>query len=53
MQPAIDSVAMVGERALVYFDGVFSHALTKGPLLDLGGELLGGVYTEQIGSSSR
>lgn len=51
VQPAIDSVAMVGERALVYFDGVFSHALTKGPLLDLGGELLGGVYTEQIGAT--
>lgn len=48
VQPAIDSVAKVGERALVYFDGAFSHALTKGPLLRLGGELLGGVYSEQI-----
>jgi hypothetical protein len=51
VQPAIDSVARVGERALVYFDGVFSHALTKGPLLDVGGELLGGVYSEQIGAT--
>ncbi len=51
VQPAIDSVARVGERALVYFDGAFSHALTKGPLLDVGGELLGGVYSEQIGAA--
>lgn len=51
VQPAIDSVSSVGERALVYFDGVFSHALTKGPLLDVGGELLGGVYTEQIAAT--
>jgi hypothetical protein len=51
VQPAIDSVSTVGERALVYFDGVFSHALTKGPLLEVGGELLGGVYTERIGAT--
>jgi hypothetical protein len=51
VQPAIDSVARVGEIALVYFDGHFSHALAKGPILDLGGELLGGVYSEQIGSA--
>jgi hypothetical protein len=52
IQPAIDSVTRVGEQALVYFDGRFSHALTKGPILDLGGELLGGVYQEQITSSA-
>lgn len=48
VQPAIDSVAQMGETALVYFDGRFSHALSKGPILDLGGGLLGGVYAEQI-----
>ncbi|HXD60689.1 MAG TPA: hypothetical protein VN619_02050 [Lacisediminihabitans sp.] len=48
IQPAIQSVSTVGERALVYFDGVFSHALVKGPILELGGEFLGGVYTESI-----
>lgn len=51
VQPAIDSVATLGERALVYFGGVFSHALTKGPLLDLGGEFLGGSYSEQVGAT--
>jgi hypothetical protein len=51
VQPAIDSVARVGEQALVYFDGSFSHALTKGPILDLGGRLLGGVYREQISTA--
>lgn len=48
IQPAVDSVARVGEQALVYFDGRFSHALTKGPILAVGGELLGGIYQEQI-----
>ena len=48
IQPAIDSVERVGERALVHFDGSFSHALAKGPILNLGGEFLGGVYTERI-----
>jgi len=51
VQPAIDSVARVGEQAFVYFDGRFSHALTKGPILDLGGQLLGGVYREQISAA--
>ncbi|WP_349898407.1 ATP-grasp domain-containing protein [Parafrigoribacterium soli] len=48
VQPAVESVSTVGERALVYFDGMFSHALVKGPILDVGGNLLGGVYTESI-----
>lgn len=51
VQPAVDSVAELGERAFVYFDGVFSHALTKGPLLELGGEFLGGSYSELVGAA--
>ncbi|CAN5238770.1 MAG: ATP-grasp domain-containing protein [Nocardioides sp.] len=48
VQPAIASVAAVGEAALLYFGGVFSHAVRKGPLLAPGGGLIGGVYAEVI-----
>jgi hypothetical protein len=37
-----------GERALIYFDGRFSHAISKGPLLAVGGGLRGGSYVERI-----
>ena len=37
VQPFIESVAGNGESALVFFEGHFSHALRKGPLLELGG----------------
>jgi O-ureido-D-serine cyclo-ligase len=33
VQPYLDGVDHAGEHALVYFDGVFSHAFRKGPLL--------------------
>ena len=33
VQPYLDGVATVGETALIYFDGVFSHAITKGTML--------------------
>ena len=39
VQPAIASVAAVGETAMLYFDGQFSHSVTKGPLLAEGGGL--------------
>lgn len=48
VQPAVPSVAEVGEAALLYFGGAFSHAIRKGPLLAPGGGLIGGVYTEVI-----
>lgn len=48
VQPAIPSVATVGERSLIYFDGRFVHAIGKGPLLALGGGLLGDAYEETI-----
>lgn len=34
-QPYLDSVDAAGETALLFFGGVFSHAIRKGPLLDL------------------
>lgn len=33
LQPYLDAVDTAGETALLYFDGVFSHAARKGPLL--------------------
>jgi len=33
LQPYLDGVDARGETALVHFDGVFSHAIRKGPLL--------------------
>ena len=48
VQPCIPGVAEVGERSVVYFDGSLSHTLAKGPLLALGGGLIGGEYRETI-----
>lgn len=50
VQPAIASVQDRGERALLFFDGRFSHAVSKGPLLAVGGGLRGGSYVEDIAS---
>ncbi len=36
LQPYLDSVDRVGETALIYFAGRFSHAIRKGPLLPPG-----------------
>ena len=33
LQPYLDRVDAHGETALVYFDGAYSHAIRKGPLL--------------------
>jgi len=33
LQPYLESVDEAGETALIFFDGVFSHAIRKGPLL--------------------
>ncbi|MET1051536.1 MAG: hypothetical protein ABWX65_02750 [Mycetocola sp.] len=48
VQPAVEGVQERGEHALLYFNGRFSHAISKGPLLAVGGGLLGGTYTETI-----
>jgi hypothetical protein len=52
VQPAIEGVQERGEHALLYFNGRFSHAISKGPLLAVGGGLLGGTYVETIESIS-
>jgi hypothetical protein len=35
IQPYVDSVDVAGERALVFIDGSFSHAMTKGAMLNV------------------
>jgi glutathione synthase/RimK-type ligase-like ATP-grasp enzyme len=37
VQPYLEAVDRDGETALLYFDGAFSHAIRKGPLLPRGG----------------
>ncbi len=51
VQPYLDAVDTHGETALLYFDGVFSHAIRKGPMLigRDGGEWVEGLFlAEQI-----
>jgi len=35
IQPYVASVDDLGERALIFIDGVYSHAMTKGPMLNV------------------
>jgi glutathione synthase/RimK-type ligase-like ATP-grasp enzyme len=35
IQPYVDSVDALGERALIFIDGAYSHAMTKGAMLNV------------------
>jgi hypothetical protein len=48
VQPAVASVASEGEVSTLVFGGVVSHSVRKGPLLALGGGLVGGSYSERL-----
>ena len=48
VQPAVASVAAVGEVGTLVFGGTISHSVRKGPLLALGGGLVTGDYTEHL-----
>jgi glutathione synthase/RimK-type ligase-like ATP-grasp enzyme len=51
VQPYLEAVDTYGETALLYFDGVFSHAIRKGPMLVSreGSEWVEGLFlSEQI-----
>jgi O-ureido-D-serine cyclo-ligase len=49
LQPYLDRVDAHGETALLYFNGAFSHAIRKGPLLERGAESTRGLFaTEHI-----
>jgi O-ureido-D-serine cyclo-ligase len=47
LQPYLDHVDEHGETALLFFDGVFSHAIRKGPLLKRGEDSTTGLYAEE------
>lgn len=49
VQPYLDAVDTIGETALLFFDGVFSHAIRKGPLLARGveGEKVEGLFVQE------
>jgi glutathione synthase/RimK-type ligase-like ATP-grasp enzyme len=44
VQPYLKAVDHIGEKALIYFNGRYSHAIVKGALLDLGGGAVAGLY---------
>ncbi|HPF28337.1 MAG TPA: hypothetical protein P5528_06235 [Steroidobacteraceae bacterium] len=49
VQPYLSSVEQRGETALMFFDGAYSHAIRKGPLLRVDGGDVQGLYaTEDI-----
>ena len=47
VQPYLTSVDARGESALVYFDGIFSHCIRKGPLLALDGSEVEGLFARE------
>jgi glutathione synthase/RimK-type ligase-like ATP-grasp enzyme len=47
VQPYIRSVDELGETALLYFDGAYSHAIRKGPILRPGAEPTSEVFAAE------
>lgn len=47
LQPYLDRVDEHGETALLFFDGAFSHAIRKGPLLKRGEGPTTGLYAKE------
>ncbi|HJU07392.1 MAG TPA: hypothetical protein VJ727_02820, partial [Rhodanobacteraceae bacterium] len=47
MQPYLHSVDQHGETALLFFEGEFSHAIRKGPMLRNGAALTGGLFVAE------
>lgn len=47
LQPYLTSVDSAGETALVFFDGVFSHAIRKGQMLQRGAEPTNAVFAPE------
>jgi len=47
LQPYLDRVDAHGETAVIFFDGVLSHSVRKGPLLTPGMELVAGAYAPE------
>jgi hypothetical protein len=47
VQPYLKQVDTIGESALVYIDGVFSHSVRKGPLLEGPNRRFEGLYKQE------
>jgi glutathione synthase/RimK-type ligase-like ATP-grasp enzyme len=47
LQPYLDRVDRDGETALMFFEGQFSHAIRKGPLLPPGGSATKGLFAAE------
>lgn len=47
VQPYLDQVDSAGETALLFFDGRFSHAIRKGPLLQRGGDATRALFAPE------
>ncbi|NTU71935.1 MAG: hypothetical protein HGB10_08985 [Coriobacteriia bacterium] len=52
VEPEIPEITAGGERGLLFFDGDFSHAISKGRILADDGGYIGGEYTEDITAAS-
>jgi len=48
VEPEIPEITAGGERGLLFFDGEYSHTITKGRILADDGGYIGGEYTEDI-----
>jgi len=48
VEPEIPEITAGGERGLLFFDGRYSHTITKGRILADDGGYVGGEYTEDI-----
>jgi len=48
IEPEIPEITAGGEHGLLFFDGEYSHAITKGRILADDGGYVGGEYTEDI-----
>ena len=47
LQPYLPSVDHEGETALIYLDGIFSHAIRKGPLLPAGAAATAALFAPE------
>lgn len=47
VQPYLGAVDAHGETAVIFFDGVFSHAIRKGQMLHPGGDPSGALFVEE------
>jgi hypothetical protein len=52
VEPEVVQITDGGERGLLFFDGRYSHTISKGRILGDDGGYLGGEYTEEIGSAT-